>query len=223
MRRVIQVIGWTLIWSGVFVFGFLGWELFVTDLFNAQDQAEASELLEDEFVEQRESLSPETFVPDDGPVEEIEFYPQDDPKPGEGFARIVASKIGLDAVVFEGVDTETLKLGPGHMPGTPLPGQPGNAVISGHRTTYGRPFYDLDLLEPGDRIAVETVIGTSVYEVRASFLVEPTDVWVTANKDGGWLTLTTCNPKFSARERLIVTAELVSGPNFEYIQHLSPS
>lgn len=106
------------------------------------------------------------------------------------------------------------------MPGTPLPGQPGNSVISGHRTTYGRPFFDFDLLKPGDRIEVETAIGVHVYEVRESFIVEPTDVWVTDDKDGAWLTLTTCNPKYSARERLIITAELVEGPNVSYISVL---
>ena len=48
----------------------------------------------------------------------------------------------------------------------------------------------------------------------------PTDIWVTDSRPGAWLTLTTCNPKYSARERLIVTAELVAGPNVEYVQHL---
>jgi sortase A len=129
-------------------------------------------------------------------------------------------KLGLDAVVFEGVTRETLTQGPGHMPNTPLPGQPGNAVISGHRTTYGRPFFDFDLLQPGDRIEVETSIGTHVYVVRENLIVAPTDVWVTDDKAGGWLTLTTCNPKFSARERLIISAEMVEGPNLAYIKDL---
>ena len=106
------------------------------------------------------------------------------------------------------------------MPGTPIPGQPGNSVISGHRTTYGRPFFDFDLLDPGDRITVETAIGTHTYEVRERFLVAPDEVWVTDDRAGGWLTLTTCHPKFSARERLIITAELVEGPNLAYIEDL---
>jgi sortase A len=126
-------------------------------------------------------------------------------------------KVGLEAVVFEGVDTEALQKGPGHMPDTAFPGQPGNSVLSGHRTTYGRPFHDFDLLVPGDLIEIETSIGTHVYEVRESFIVAPTDVWVTEPRSGAWLTMTTCNPKYSARERLIVTAELVSGPNAEYV------
>jgi len=59
-----------------------------------------------------------------------------------------------------------------------------------------------------------------VYVVRESFIVKPTDVWVTDNRDGAWLTFTTCNPKFSARERLIVTAELIEGPNLPYVSVL---
>ena len=90
---------------------------------------------------------------------------------GEPFARLIIDRIELDAVIFEGVDRTTLKSGPGHMPGTPLPGQPGNAVISGHRTTYGRPFYDLDQLVVGDEIEVETALGISTYAVRDILIV----------------------------------------------------
>ena len=93
-------------------------------------------------------------------------------------------------------------------------------MISGHRTNYGRPFFNLDQLEPGDRIELETAIGIHVYVVRDSFVVKPTDVSVTENREGSWLTMTTCNPKFSARERLIITAELVEGPNVVYISLL---
>ena len=82
-------------------------------------------------------------------------------------------------MIFEGVDVATLKLGPGHMPETPLPGQPGNAVISGHRTTYGRPFFDLDQLAVGDSIGVETALGFNTYTIRDILVVSPTDVWVT--------------------------------------------
>ena len=134
------------------------------------------------------------------------------PGDGVGFALLRVPKVGLEAVVFEGVTKPTLAKGPGHMPGTALPGQPGNAVISGHRTTYGRPFHDFDLLVPGDRVEVDTGIGTHVYEVRESFIVAPTDVWVTDSRPGAWLTFTTCNPKYSATERLIVTAGAGGGP-----------
>ena len=115
--------------------------------------------------------------------------------------------------MVEGVRRRDLKTGAGHMPGTPLPGQPGNAVISGHRTTYGAPFGEFDQIVEGDRIEVDTALGTHVYEVRETLIVKATAVWVTEPRPGAWLTLTTCNPKFSARERLVVFAELVEGPN----------
>jgi sortase A len=112
-----------------------------------------------------------------------------------------------------------LDLGPGHMPGTALPGQPGNAVISGHRTTHGAPFRNIDKLAPGDRISVETTIGTHMYEVVEVIVVAPDALWVTNQVDGAWLTLTTCNPPGSARERLIVFARLIWGPNYQTISH----
>jgi LPXTG-site transpeptidase (sortase) family protein len=115
--------------------------------------------------------------------------------------------------VVEGVSRRDLRSGAGHMPQTALPGQPGNSVISGHRTTYGAPFHEFDELEPGDVIEVETATGVHTYEVRESIIVRPTEVWVTDAREGAWLTLTTCHPKFRSIQRLVVFAELVAGPN----------
>jgi sortase A len=100
-------------------------------------------------------------------------------------------------------------MAPGHYPATPLPGQLGNAAIAGHRTTYGAPFNRLDELAPGDSIIITTVSGTFHYEVsQAPFAVTPKDVQVLDATPTATLTLTTCHPKFSARERLIVKATL---------------
>ena len=233
MRRWVQILGWTLVWSGLFGIGLTGWQVFGTDVVNERVQAAAGIQLEQSFkrtrtdppkVEEVPVLEVgEVFVPEDPPEsapDVVEYYAGDQPEEDTEFAYLSIPSLDLEAVVFEGVTAETLRKGPGHMPWTPLPGQPGNAVISGHRTTYGRPFFDLDQLKPGDRIEIETVIGTHLYVVRDSFVVKPTDVWVTEDREGGWLTLTTCNPKFSARERLIITAELVEGPNAAYISFL---
>ena len=227
MRRSIQVTGWTLIWSGVFIFGYLGWQLFGTGLVNAGVQQAAKDSLRQVFeetlppeveqVDAGEFLAPDT-TPDPEIPELVEFHPETGPATGEELAFLSIPKIGVEEVLFEGVDRETLKNGPGHMEGTPIPGQPGNSVLSGHRTTYGSPFFDFDLLENGDRIEVETSIGTHVYEIREIIIVEPTDVWVTDSRPGGWLTLTTCNPKFSARQRLVVFAEMISGPNLAFVE-----
>lgn len=215
MRYKVQVLGWTLIWSGIFIFGYLGWQLYGTDLINAGVQEEAAADLDETLADSEPET--ETVDPGEG-ADVVVFHPERPGLEGEPFAFLTIPTLGIqDLVLYEGVDTETLKKGPGHMGTTPLPGQPGNAVISGHRTTYGRPFFDFDLLETGDRVEVESSAGTHVYEVREILIVAPTDVWVTDPRPGGWLTMTTCNPKFSARERLVVVAEMVAGPNLDYV------
>ena len=90
-------------------------------------------------------------------------------------------------------------------------------AIAGHRTTYGHPFHDLDLLQPGDRITLETPIGKCTYELREPWkVVLPTDTAVVDNTPGeARLTLTTCHPKGSARRRLVVTATMVSAETFD--------
>jgi sortase A len=222
VRRKIQVLGWTFIWSGVFILGYVGYELFITDIINARTQAAAEEELATTLEEARSDLPDVEAVEtglDEGP-QSVDYHPESEPEAEKEFGVLRVPRLGLEVVVFEGVTTETLKKGPGHMPGTPLPGQPGNAVISGHRTTYGRPFFDFDQLVPGDIIEVETAIGTHTYRMNEQLVVTPTDVWVTDDKVGGWLTLTTCHPKFSARQRLVLTAELIEGPNLGYVRHL---
>lgn len=135
------------------------------------------------------------------------------PDVGQAVGRIHIPAASTDWIIVEGTNQDDLRKGPGHMSHTPVPGQMGNAVISGHRTTYGAPFGDLDLVEPGDRITVETVIGTHTFEVIETRVVAPTDIWVTEQWEGSWLTLTTCHPRGSARQRLIVFARLIDGPN----------
>jgi sortase A len=225
MRYRVQVVGWTLIWSGLFVFAYLGWQIYGTDWVNARGQAEASGTLDGALAAadpRAESVDSDEFMgPDAVPSdlsETVDRFLEEPVEKGQPFAFLSVPRLGLDrVVVYEGVDRATLRMGPGHMGTTPLPGQAGNAVVSGHRTTYGRPFYDFDLLAPGDRVEVETSIGTHVYAVREVDVVAPTDIWVTDFRPGGWLTMTTCNPKFSARERLVVIAEMVGGPNFDFV------
>lgn len=129
------------------------------------------------------------------------------------FARIVIPKIGLDAIVVEGTDEKALRLGPGHMKGTALPGEPGNMVISGHRVTYNRPFDHLDKLEKGDPIYVyarpQKGLQKYTYYVNKTKVVKPTDLSVTKPTKDRTLTLTTCNPRFSASTRLIVIAKMI--------------
>ena len=121
---------------------------------------------------------------------------------GDAIARIEIPAIGLDAVVVAGVHPSDLKKGPGHYPGTPMPGQLGNSAIAGHRTTYGQPFFDLDDIESGEEIVLTTVQGRFVYRMTASEVVAPDqgDVVLTKDPTVATLTLTTCDPEVHGHE-----------------------
>lgn len=144
------------------------------------------------------------------------------PAAGEAIARIIIPAIDVDEIVVAGVEVEDLRKGPGHYDTTPLPGQPGNAAIAGHRTTYGAPFGGIAELAPGDEIIVETLQGTFVYRVLAGtriagrslghHIVAPTALEVLDDKGDNRLTLTSCHPKYSSRQRIIVHATLVGDP-----------
>ncbi len=140
-----------------------------------------------------------------------ERYSQDALESGDALTRLEIEKLGVDVVVVEGTSASALRAGAGHYPATPLPGEEGNVAIAGHRTTYGRPFHDLDKLATGDRIVLRTPVGQHVYEVRRDPYVVGSHDWepIANTPDSRTLTLTTCHPKGSARERLIVRAELV--------------
>jgi sortase A len=121
--------------------------------------------------------------------------------------------------VVEGTDPAELEEAPGHFAGAALPGQPGNFALAGHRVGRGSPFLDLDELRNDDAVVIETADQWFVYRVSSTSIVDPSDVSVLAPTPGGaadaaptgsFLTLTTCHPKFSSKERLVVHAELES-------------
>jgi sortase A len=132
---------------------------------------------------------------------------------GDALTRIKIPALDVDTVVVEGTSASALKAGAGHYPNTPLPCEAGNVAIAGHRTTYGRPFANLDRLKNGDAIILQTPIGTCTYEVtREPFIIAPTDFSVVANDPAQQiLTLTTCHPKGSAAKRLVIQATLTQG------------
>ena len=134
-------------------------------------------------------------------------------KHGDPLTRIKIPALGVDTVVVEGTSASALRAGAGHYPETPLPCGPGNVAIAGHRTTYGKPFSNIDRLQDGDEISLETPVGTCVYKVsKKPFIIEPTDFSVVANDlTKKMLTLTTCHPRGSAAQRLVVQATLVGG------------
>lgn len=130
------------------------------------------------------------------------------PPAGHAVGILKIPAIDLEKVVVEGVGESDLREGPGHYPQTPLPGQPGNAAIAGHRTTYGAPFYRLNELVAGNSILITTTQGAFRYVVQRQMVVNPGDVAVVGPTPGNHLTLTTCTPRYSAAQRLVVVAAL---------------
>jgi sortase A len=129
---------------------------------------------------------------------------------GDSLTRIKIPALGLDTVVVEGITPSALRAGAGHYPQTPLPCEGGNVSIAGHRTTYGRPFGNVDQLKPGDTIELTTPIGGCVYQVsKDPYVVAPTEMSVIDPTAERSLTLTTCHPKGSAAQRLIIRATWV--------------
>ena len=133
------------------------------------------------------------------------------PQPAIGM--IVIPKINLVHPIFEGIDETVIHWGPGHWPGSALPGHRGNTVFAGHRVTHTRPFLDIDQLVPGDRIIFHVATGTYTYEVTDHLVVNPQDVWIAGQTPDATVTIFGCHPKHSARQRYVVRGRLVSaGP-----------
>jgi sortase (surface protein transpeptidase) len=239
----LRTFGELLITAGLVVLLFVVYELYVTDLFSARKQADASRVLDDQWAKDRQ-LHPEIVD-------------------GKAFARLYIPSFGADYhfTIQEGVGESALAIGPGHYKGTAMPGEPGNFGVAGHRVGKGAPFNDLDQLSSCDAIVIETQASFFVYRV----LPHDDEIagWATGKgknpkcagvstlrdpnaADGGpygvtsgrkvvlptrgdavnpvpympvdilpvasqaaLLTLTTCHPQFSARERLIVHSVLV--------------
>ncbi len=221
VRTLVRGIGQTLVTAGLVVLLFVVYELWVTDLLTNQRQGELSDELQAAWDDPAGGGG--TF--DGGPIEVAV---------GEPFAVVHVPRLGEDwsRVVVEGTGTAELEEGPGHYADTAMPGEDGNFAVAGHRVGRGSPFLDLDQMRPGDPIVVETADGWFTYRVLGDpatgdfadptgipgqHVVTPADVDVIAATPGGppgvaasgkYLTLTTCHPKYSARQRLIVHAAL---------------
>lgn len=126
------------------------------------------------------------------------------------FGMVVIPKINLVHPLFEGIEESVIHWGPGHWPGSPLPGNRGNSVFAGHRVTHTRPFLDIDLLAPGDKMTFHLATGTFTYEVTDYLIVGPQDVWITNQTAEPTVTLFACHPKYSAKQRYVVRGKLVT-------------
>jgi sortase A len=202
--RALQVLGGLFLVAALGVAAYEAWELWGTGITTKRVQAEIRPDFEVKVgtKEPAEAPSARAFVK----------------VPGRAVAILVIPRMDLDMVVVEGTDTESLKKGPGHYSGTAYPWEDAGRVgIAGHRTTYGAPFWSLDALRRGDRITLQTEYGIYDYRVTRTVITDPSGTLpsgasVLDQTKEPTLVLTTCNPRFSASQRLIVMADLVDSP-----------
>jgi sortase A len=214
--RVLGIIGRVLIGAGLILLLFTAYQIFGTTFQEEHTQATLRSTLVHESNSEliKHALAEEEAI-DKLPKGPAQVAPTTAAPPeGNAVGVIWIPKISINQVVVEGTNTDDLRKGPGHYIGTPLPGQFGNAAIAGHRTTYGHPFYNLDSVKPGNEIVLTTVQGIFVYDAVKQQVVEPNNTAVLKNAFGAYITLTTCNPRFSASTRLVVTAKLIHSQLF---------
>lgn len=199
VRGLAHLLGELLITFGAFLLLFVGWQLWWTDVVADADAAEVVTTLQQDF-------------------EDPEWVQPKKVKLGDAFAIVRVPRFGAKFArpVYEGTTREVLVRGVGHYVETVGPGEVGNFAIAGHRTTYGKPFNQVDKLAKGDVVLVETKDTYYVYRVTSRQIVLPsqTSVLLPVPDEPGQeaaeavLTMTSCHPEFSARERFVVHATL---------------
>ena len=152
----------------------------------------------DEFQESFISIASKTLT---NQAAKAEFLP-------DVVGRLTILSANINHYVVFGATLNKLEYGPGYILGTSLPGTGGNFAIAGHRTTYGAPFGNLDKTEVGDSILFQTNTNQYEYVITEVKIVSPEDTYVLGNFGDDRITLSTCHPKFSARQRLVVVGEL---------------
>ncbi|MEV0234788.1 class E sortase [Nonomuraea sp. NPDC050786] len=196
MRTMLRAMGETSITAGLILMLFCAYLLWGTGVYTEREQ----ERLQHELAVTKQGR-PGAKKPDK-------------PVPGSALALLRIPKLGphYSYAVVEGVETEDLKKGPGHYPGSAMPGQVGNFALAGHRTTYAAPFNEIDQLERDDEIVVESREARYTYRVTSHDVVEPTEIDEFAPVPGkpdirpirAFITLSTCHPEYSAAQRYIV-------------------
>ncbi|MBO3746019.1 class E sortase [Streptosporangiaceae bacterium NEAU-GS5] len=205
MRLILRTFGELSVTLGLVLLLFCAYLLWGTSAYTERQQR----ILQRQLAE--EAAHPDTEDPDK-PLGKVQL--------GRALALLTIPRLGADYryAIVEGVDADSLRRGPGHYPGTAQPGEIGNFVISGHRTTYAAPFNRIDELRTGDDIIVDTREKRYVYEVTQKKVVDPQQLDVidaVPERPGVFphkavITLTTCHPEYSARERLVVYGALTT-------------
>lgn len=198
-QRNTRLFAVVLIVVGVAIAGYASWQLWGTNFANARVQHK--------LLKQLHDLPTTPAKPSAAPLKT--------PKPSNAFMVIAIPRMHLRAAVVEGVELSDLARGPGHVPGTALPGQGYNVAIAGHRATHGAPFASIETLRVGDLVTLQTKNGVYTYRVisqsgRPWRLVQPTDIAVLQPGTKEMLTLISCHPQWASTNRVIVLAVPVS-------------
>jgi sortase A len=224
VRFLLRGVGQTLITGGLVILLFVVYEVYITNIFAHRLQVRVHNALETQWTNGKDPLD----LPGAG---------QSGIPIGSGIANIYIPRLGKDFAftIVQGTDDGSLEKGPGHYVGTALPGQIGNFAIAGHRVGKGEPFLNLDHLKPGDAVIIETKTAWYVYVVEGDVrtgdlgvkdinnvpgreIVYPSDgrvLFPVPDNQGlaptdhdRYLTMTTCHPKFTATQRMVVHARL---------------
>ena len=225
VRFFLRGVGQTLITAGCVVLLFVVYEVYVTNWFSHREQTRVHNALENEWQNGDDPLA-------------LPGGDQSGIPLGKGIANIYIPRFGRDYAftIVQGTDEGSLAKGPGHYVNTSLPGDTGNFAVAGHRVGKGEPFLNLDHLRPGDSVIIETKSSWYVYQVLGDVkrhdlsvrdgngvpgreIVSPADGRVLfaipdhpgmkpTNADR-YMTMTTCHPKFTANQRMIVHALLL--------------
>jgi sortase A len=186
-----RLISWFLFITGLLLTGYGAYEYYLSQ--HGQEQA-------------GQEWAAEQPVPASPPVTTKHYF--NPYKLGDPVARLRVLGLSTSLYVVEGTDQKDLKKGPGHMPGTALPGVAGNCVIAGHRDTH---FRVLEQIHEGDEVELDTHYGTFLYKVRSMEVVLPTDVASLSPTNDAVLHLITCYPFHyvgHAPKRMVIEAEL---------------
>ncbi|MEL6890741.1 MAG: class E sortase [Actinomycetota bacterium] len=161
------------------------------------------------------TAAPASTVPTDTLVAtpDTPIAPPADPRGPEDQIQLGALSIptlGVEAPLLEGIRLTTLDNGPGHWPGTALPGEPGNVVVAAHRTSHGGPFRNIDQLTAGDSVVFTTASGETEYVVTETMIVQPDALWIVDQTDDATATLFACHPPGSVAQRIVVKLALAT-------------